>query len=265
LADGVQTLVDKNKQMALGLKQAAGLLLTIKQDASQPSMAGMYIPPEVLTTNDVKNAAKFFMSPDGHSTRYLVQTKFDAFSTAAMDQVQTILDTTRGAQPNTTLSDATISMLGTTAMYSTIRGYYDDDLRLIIVLTLVVVFLILVALLRAIVAPLYLIASVVISYLSALGLGVAFFQFICHQHICWSVPAIAFIVLVAVGADYNLLLTLASVKSPAMASARGSFVPSIQQWCDHLGRNHLRCLDVRPAVRQCLRWCKSVSSSGRAC
>ena len=48
----------------------------------------------------------------------------------------TILDTARGAQPNTTLSDATISMVGTTPMYSAIRSYYDHDLRLIIVLTL---------------------------------------------------------------------------------------------------------------------------------
>jgi RND superfamily putative drug exporter len=206
LADGVQTLVDQTKKMGLGMNQAANLLLSIKHDASQPSMAGMYIPPQVLTTNDFKNAAKLFISPDGHSARYLVETKFDPFSTQAMDQVQTILDTTRGAQPNTTLSDATISMIGTTPMYSAVRSYYDHDLRLIIVLTLVVVFLILVALLRAIVAPLYLIASVVISYLSALGLGVAFFQFLCHQQIYWNVPAMAFIVLVAVGADYNLLL-----------------------------------------------------------
>jgi putative drug exporter of the RND superfamily len=206
LAQGVQVLVDQTKKMGLGLNQAAGLLLSIKHDASQPSMAGMYVPPQVLTTNDFKNAAKVFISPDGHSARYMVETKFDPFSTDAMDQVQTILDTARGAQPNTTLSDATISMVGTTPMYSAIRSYYDHDLRLIIVLTLVVVFLILVALLRAIVAPLYLIASVVISYLSALGLGVAFFQFLCHQHIYWNVPATAFIVLVAVGADYNLLL-----------------------------------------------------------
>ena len=123
-----------------------------------------------------------------------------------MDLVQPILDTARAAQPNTTLAGATISMVGTTPMYSTIRSYYDHDLRLIVVMTLLVVFLILVALLRAIVAPLYLIASVVISYLSALGLGVVFFQFILHQHIYWNVPATAFIVLVAVGADYNLLL-----------------------------------------------------------
>ena len=101
----------------------------------------------------------------------MVETKFDPFGADAMDQVQTILNTAEGAQPNTTLSDATISMVGTTPMYSAIRNYYDHDLRLIIILTLVVVFLILVALLRAIVAPLYLIASVVISYLSALGLG----------------------------------------------------------------------------------------------
>ena len=206
LAQGVQVLVDQTKKMGGGLNQAAGLLLSIKHDASSPSMSGMYVPPQVLTTNDFKNAAKVFISPDGHSARYMVETKFDPFSTDAMDQVQTILNTARGAQPNTTLSDATISMVGTTPMYSAIRSYYDHDLRLIIVLTLVVVFLILVALLRAIIAPLYLIASVVISYLSALGLGVAFFQFICHQHIYWNVPATAFIVLVAVGADYNLLL-----------------------------------------------------------
>jgi len=206
LAQGVQVLVDQTKKMGGGLNQAAGLLLSIKHDASSPAMAGMYVPPQVLTTNDFKNAAKVFISPDGHSARYMVETKFDPFSTDAMDQVQTILDTARGAQPNTTLSDATISMVGTTPMYSAIRSYYDHDLRLIIVLTLVVVFLILVALLRAIVAPLYLIASVVVSYMSALGLGVAFFQFICHQHIYWNVPATAFIVLVAVGADYNLLL-----------------------------------------------------------
>ena len=181
LADGVQTLVDQTKQMGVGMNQAADLLMSMKRDASDPSMAGMYIPPQVLTSDDFKNAAKLFISPDGHSVRYLVESKFDPFSTQAMDQVQTILDTARGAQPNTSLSSATISMVGTTPMYSAIRSYYDDDLRLIVILTLAVVFLILVALLRAIVAPLYLIASVVISYLSALGLGVAFFQFVLHQ------------------------------------------------------------------------------------
>ena len=45
-----------------------------------------------------------------------------------------------------------------------------------------------------------------ISYLSALGIGVVVFQFILGQELHWSVSGLTFIVLVAVGADYNLLL-----------------------------------------------------------
>jgi RND superfamily putative drug exporter len=227
LAEGVRTLVDQTKRMGLGMNQAADLLLSMKRDATQPSMAGMYIPPQVLTSADFKNAAKMFISPDGHSVRYLVETKFDPFSAAAMDQVPSILDTARGAQPNTSLSDASISMVGMTAMYSTLRSYYHDDFRLIVVMTLLVVFMILVVLLRAIVAPLYLIASVVISYLSAVGLGVVFFQFLLHQAICWNVQATAFIVLVAVGADYNLLL-ITRIREESRTGIRSGIIRAVR-------------------------------------
>ena len=86
------------------------------------------------------------------------------------------------------------------------RDYYNHDMRFIFIATIIIVLLILIALLRAIVAPLYLIASVMLSYLSALGIGVIVFQFILGQQLHWSIPGLAFILLVAVGADYNLLL-----------------------------------------------------------
>ncbi|MBV8182777.1 MAG: RND family transporter [Mycobacterium sp.] len=227
LAEGVRTLVDQTKKMGTGMNQAADLLVSMKRDASQQSMAGMYIPPQVLTSDDFKNAAKMFISPDGHSVRYLVETKFDPFSTAAMDQVTSILDTARGAQPNTSLSDASISMVGTTPIYSAMRSYYNDDLRLIIIMTLLVVLVILIVLLRAIVAPLYLIASVVISYLSAVGVGVIFFQFVLHQPINWSVQAMAFIVLVAVGADYNLLL-ITRIREESRSGIRSGIIRAVR-------------------------------------
>jgi RND superfamily putative drug exporter len=227
LADGVRTLVDQTKRMGLGMNQAAEYLLSMKRDATGPAMAGMDIPAQVLASTDFKNAARMFISPDGHSVRYLVETKFDPFSTAAMDQVASILNTARGAQPNTALSDASIAMVGMTPMYSTLRSYYYDDFRLIVVMTLLVVFLILVLLLRAIVAPLYLIASVVISYLSALGLGVVFFQFVLHQAICWNVQATAFIVLVAVGADYNMLL-ITRIREESRSGIRSGIIRAVR-------------------------------------
>src|SRR3984893_6340764 len=147
-----------------------------------------------------------FISPDGHTARYLIQTKLNPFATDAMNQIHRIVDAARGAHPDATLTSASISVAGITAMLRDTRAYYGQDIQLIIAMTILIVFLILVALLRAVVAPLYLIASVVISYLSALGIGVIVFQFIFGQNLTWSIPGLTFIVLVAMGADYNLLL-----------------------------------------------------------
>jgi RND superfamily putative drug exporter len=206
VAHGVQLLVDEVKKMGANLGEVSAFLLTMKTDASAPSMSGFYIPPQFLAGDDFKKAAEFFVSPDGHTVRYLVQTKLNPFSTEAMGQVNVILDTARGAQPNTTLSDASISMTGGSVTLRDIRDYYDHDIRFIILVTIVVVLLTLTILLRAIVAPLYLVASVVISYLSALGIGVIVFQFLLGQELYWGLPGLTFIILVAVGADYNLLL-----------------------------------------------------------
>ena len=206
MADAVAQLVDQVKQLGAGLSESATFLLSLKHDAAQPAMAGFNIPAQLLHLEEFKKAANIFMSPDGHSVRYLVQTKLNPFSTEAMDQVNAISATARGAQPNTALADAKISMAGYTVGLKDTRDYYEHDIRFIIAVTLLVVLLTLIALLRAIVAPLYLVASVVISYLSAVGIGVVFFQFILGQHLHWSVPPLAFVVLVAVGADYNMLL-----------------------------------------------------------
>ncbi|OHV04533.1 hypothetical protein BKN37_09560 [Mycobacterium talmoniae] len=206
VADGVQLLVDESKKAGAGLGDASSFLLGMKNDATTPSMSGFYIPAQFLTGDDFKKAAAIFISPDGHTVRYLVQTKLNPFSTAAMDQVNAIIDTARGAQPNTALADASISMTGYSVGLRDTRDYYNGDIRFIVVVTIMVVLLILIVLLRALVAPLYLIVSVVVSYLSALGIGVLVFEYLFHQELHWSLPGLTFIILVAVGADYNLLL-----------------------------------------------------------
>jgi RND superfamily putative drug exporter len=206
LADGVQTLVDRTRDIGSGMDQASAFLLAMKRDGPDPPMSGFYIPPEILTQPEFTKAATLFISADGHTARYLVQTGLDPFSTAAMDQVQEITKTAESALPNTTLADAKVSMVGFSVAQRDIRDYYNADIEWIIIVTLIVVFLILVLLLRSLIAPIYLVASVILSYVSAVGIGVVFFQFILGQQLSWNVPGMAFLVLVAVGADYNLLL-----------------------------------------------------------
>ena len=226
LAEGVQQLVDKTREMGGGLDQASAFLLAMKRDAANPPMSGFYIPAEVLTQAEFKKAATLFISADGHTARYLVQTALDPFSTAAMDQVQGIIKTAESAQPNTTLADAKVSMVGFSVAQRDIRDYYNADVEWIIVVTLIVVFLILVALLRAIVAPIYLVLSVILSYLSAVGIGVVFFQFILGEQLSWNVPGMAFLVLVAVGADYNLLL-ISRIRDESQRGIRSGVIKTV--------------------------------------
>jgi RND superfamily putative drug exporter len=81
------------------------------------------------------------------------------------------------------------------------------DRNLLIPLTLVVVFVILVLLLRALVAPLILMATVVLSFAAALGISSLFFNHVFgFGGADTSFPLFVFVFLVALGIDYNIFL-----------------------------------------------------------
>ncbi|MCS7484620.1 MMPL family transporter [Umezawaea endophytica] len=81
------------------------------------------------------------------------------------------------------------------------------DEKLVIPLVLAVVLLVLGLLLRAIVAPLILMATVIVSFAAAFGGSVFVFDTILgFKGIDYSVPLLAFLFLVALGVDYNIFL-----------------------------------------------------------
>jgi RND superfamily putative drug exporter len=150
--------------------------------------------------------AKFFVSKDGRVVRYIIQTRCDPYSRSAVDLVHLIQTVAQQALPNTTLAGASTSIIGYAAVIGELQQIYVEDFVRIVALTIIIVAAILALLLRAVLAPIYLVASVTLSYLSALGLGVVVFQVLLDNPIYWVVPALSFIVLIAVGADYNMLL-----------------------------------------------------------
>ncbi len=228
VADGVALLVGQTKTLGVGLNQASSFLLSMKNNATTPSMAGFYIPAQILNGEEFRKAASIFISPDGRSARYLVQTKLNPFTQPAMDQVNKVLEAARSAQPNTTLTDATIGMTGLSVTLRDTRDYYHQDLTRIIITTVLVVLGILIILLRALVAPLYLVASVVLSYLSSLGLAVIVFQMLFGQELHWSVPGLTFIISVAMGADYSMLL-ISRIRDESPRGIRSGVIRTITQ------------------------------------
>ncbi len=80
------------------------------------------------------------------------------------------------------------------------------DTRLIVPLVLLVVGLILAAVLRAIAAPLYLMATVVLSFAGTLGLSTFAFAVVGGEGITFDLTLLSFLFLVALGVDYNIFL-----------------------------------------------------------
>ena len=173
VADGVALLVDQTKRMGVGLDQASAFLMAMGQNAIRPVDGGIQHSAAGAGHGRLQEDRPALHLAGRASVRYFIQTDLNPFSTEAMDQVNSIVDTARGAQPNTTLADASISMSGYPVTLRDTRDYYEQDIRLIVAVTVIVVLLILMVLLRAVVAPLYLVGSVIISYLSAVGIGVA--------------------------------------------------------------------------------------------
>ncbi|MEV7239085.1 MMPL family transporter [Streptomyces sp. NPDC051020] len=96
---------------------------------------------------------------------------------------------------------------GPTAMAQEKTEAQAHDRKVVIPLVLAVVFLILVVLLRALVAPLLLMATVVLSYFAALGISWQLFQHVLgFPAVDIQVMLIGFLFLVALGVDYNIFL-----------------------------------------------------------
>jgi RND superfamily putative drug exporter len=96
---------------------------------------------------------------------------------------------------------------GTTAIQLDTGDAAQRDLRVIIPAVLLVTLLVLMVLLRAIVAPLVLIATVIVSFAATLGLGaIVFYVILDLPGADASVPLFAFVFLAALGVDYNIFL-----------------------------------------------------------
>jgi RND superfamily putative drug exporter len=152
---------------------------------------------------------------------YVTATLRDAPDSAAADATVVRVRSAVHAVPG---ADAKVG--GQTAITHDIRQATSDDNKRIIPLILIVVLLVLAALLRAIVAPLVLVATVVLSFGTALGISTFLFQHVFG----WAgedtaLPLYVFVFLVALGIDYNIfLMTRIREESEHHGTRRGAVI-----------------------------------------
>jgi RND superfamily putative drug exporter len=125
----------------------------------------------------------------------------DPYSTAAYDLIPGIRDVAKAAGGQEVLVG------GPSAIEYDVRNAAARDTRLIIPVALVVVFLILLGLLRAVTGAVLLIATNILSFAASLGVSLVVFDVLFgFPGVDPSLPLYAFVFLVALGIDYNIFL-----------------------------------------------------------
>jgi putative drug exporter of the RND superfamily len=165
-----------------------------------------YIPPEAFETDDFQRGMKLMMSPDGKAVRFTIIHQGDPLTPEGTARSELLKNAAAAAIKGTPWEGSSVYLGGTAAMFKDMQQGANYDLLIAATAALMLILIIMMILTRALVAAAVIVGTVVVSLATAFGLSVVIWQHIVGIPLHWMVLPMSVIVLVAVGADYNLLL-----------------------------------------------------------
>ena len=168
--------------------------------------ASARVPATERADYQAYRASGSYVSADGYTISFATSLAAGSPSTTAAEEAVPAIraDAARAAQ---TAGASAYGVTGQATFTYDVAQMSDSDLRTVIPIAVAVIAVLLALVMRSLVAPLYLIASVVLSYFSALGLTVLVFVKIAGQPgLTFILPFLLFMFLLALGEDYNILV-----------------------------------------------------------
>ncbi|SPM31825.1 RND family transporter [Mycobacterium terramassiliense] len=165
-----------------------------------------YLPPEAFKSPDFARGLKNFISPDGHAVRLIISHEGDPASPEGISHIEPIKQAVHEAIKGTPWEGSKVYLGGTAATYKDMHDGSDIDLLIAAVAAATLIFIIMLVITRSVVAAVVIVGTVLLSLGASFGLSVLLWQYILGMKLHWMVLAMAIILLLAVGSDYNLLL-----------------------------------------------------------
>ena len=186
--------------------ELAPTTLLIESDEALAEEDVTAITGKLQEYNEIASVRLTAQSEDLKAIKLSVVLAMNPYSTEAMDMIQDLREDTSNL-----LKDASISgeayFSGVTAKLVDERDVNTKDIFTIVALETLLILILLFALTRSIKMPIYMMATILLSYVSALGLGIFLVDLLFgYEALSTRVPVYAFIFLVALGIDYNIIL-----------------------------------------------------------
>lgn len=188
LAPGTLLFVSNNQ---LGMDEMKAVIERIEED---PAIAQITTQGNPL--NEGGNAAKFSVTFEGNP-----------YDEEAFDAVLKIRGDSDKILKEANLSNTAMYISGETAVNADLRDINDRDTWIVMVLMTVLITIMLGFQTKSIVAPIYMMGSILLSFAATVGLAYFLFEvFLDLDGLSYRIPLYSFVFLVALGVDYSIML-----------------------------------------------------------
>jgi len=185
-------------------RQRAALIRLQHALASRPGVAGVAGPADLP---QAQQALHVTLARSGNAARYGVIEQTDPLGATAISQVSELRQRLPGLARSAGLTGVRTETGGETALAGEAINSAEADIGRVALAIAAAIVILLAIFLRALVAPLYLLAASVLALLSALGLTVWIFQTaLGYPGIVYYVPFIVAVLLISLGSDYNVFV-----------------------------------------------------------
>jgi RND superfamily putative drug exporter len=148
-----------------------------------------------------------YVSSDGTVTRIDIVLKHDPFSEKAVQAAKEVHSWVQPALDKSGVGDATVHIGGVSSQLADLTRITKKDIRRLRWQVLLVLYVILAIMLRGVIAPLYLLATMVLNYFATVGIiQLIFVNWLGADGLDWKVEFFLFVLLVAIGVDYNIYI-----------------------------------------------------------
>lgn len=155
--------------------------------------------------------AQPFFATDGSAVALTLSLNVDPSGLSARQAIDAVYTAAAQAQHGTLLGSAQVLVSGQSSTVRDEAMQFGQDFTLIVILVCIAIYMILALLVRSVTAPLYLLATIALSAASAVGITNLVYHDILGEPLFSIVPIFAFVFLVSLGEDFNIL-TIARIR-----------------------------------------------------
>ncbi|TMW71618.1 MMPL family transporter [Alteribacter natronophilus] len=205
VADGLDEAVEAMNELEDGLGEVEDLLAEIAAQQAHP-LQGFFVPAEAAA-EELDGVWEAYTTPNRLVTTIDVIFSVNPYSNEAMETSAVIEERAALALKGTPLEDAPIAVGGLSSVNLDLQTISNDDFLRTALVMLAGIFIVLVVLLRSLVMPLYILVSLVMTYIVSISFTeFVFVTLLGYPGITWAVPFFGFIMLMALGVDYSIFL-----------------------------------------------------------